>query len=261
MHLHNCCLRKLLKERSDALCQLDNGQKEMIATQDELKACERRVHNLQSDLNEKEVKIENLTKHQAVKTAEVRAMTVELETKLRHSQDATEASGKELQRLKANIEEKGKVVVDLNTERSQLMTKCQKLEAQLAKTEKKTAKESLTSGSYADDHANPSMLEVACKAVDKAIEALATSLHDNSVTKSCPLNSEYLEHVVGNISPAHPAQFSRPIQVKHAWGHWIGLKMFRCFEHVFLTEMTSGSLPRPWIQKVMLCYASKGFST
>lgn len=99
--------------------------------------------------------------------------------------------------------------------------------------EQSAAQESLTSGSYPDDHANPGMLEAVCKAVDKAIDDLARVLHSTSALKGMALNAVELEPLVALISPAHPADFSRLIQVKHVWGHWVCSQVFRDFENVF----------------------------
>jgi hypothetical protein len=88
------------------------------------------------------------------------------------------------------------------------------------------------------------MLEGACKAVDKATEDLAKFVHNNSVTKTLSLKSPELEQFVRRISPAQPAEFSRAIQVKYAWSHWICHRMFQGFEHVFY-DADGGQLTSP----------------
>jgi hypothetical protein len=139
-----------------------------------------------------------------------------------------------VEQLKSIIEEKDKALAALQAEKSQLICKCETMEVQLAEIEQKAAEESLTSGAYVDDHANPSMLEEACKSVDKATENLMRVLHGGSITGCHPSKSQdRLEHFLCRISSASVTDFSRPAQAKYAWGHWICWAMFQGFENVF----------------------------
>lgn len=238
------------------LCQLSGVQTTLTTSQTELEDCKKRVLELQAEVKKKTIQIEESNGIQTAKAAEMQALKVESEKKLRLSQEATEASAKEVHLLKTDIKGKEKLVDDMTSESRELVTKCQKLEAQLAIMEQKTAQDSLNSGSYADGHANPSMLqEVACKSVDKATDALAKFLHDNSITKSCPLNSKELEHFVHRICPASPVDFSRTLQVKYAWSHWICFIMFQGFEHCFF-DADSGQLTSPFDPKnqALICF-------
>ena len=160
-----------------------------------------------------------------------------LEMELRHSQEATKSSDQEVQHLKSSNEEKEKALKELKSETSQL-------KALLAEIEKKAAIESVTSGSYADDHANPSMLEDACRSVDKATDILIRVLHGVSITSNSAKQKDRLEHFLYEISFATQDNFSRKIQLKYAWGHWICSQIFDDFEHVFF-DVDEGSKTSP----------------
>ena len=195
-----------------------------------MKDCETEVLNLENELKEKATRIDDLTKSLHAKDEELQ----KLEVTFSHENLAIRDAGqKEVQRLNSYIEQRERASKDAELCANQLKAKCQKLESKLALIEQKTAQESLTSGSYSDDHANPGMLEVACKAVDKAIDDLVRVLYNISYLKTLPLDSVELEPILHLISPAHPTDFSRPIQVKYVWGHWILHQIFRDFENVF----------------------------
>ncbi|KAG0618764.1 hypothetical protein M758_4G090500, partial [Ceratodon purpureus] len=179
----------------------------------------------------------------------------DFESKLRRSQEAKDASDKEVERLNSSIQEKDKALEELTTEACLLMSKFQKVETQLAQIELKAAQESLASGSYADGHANPSMLEDACKSVDKATDNLMRILHERSITSKFTDQKQLSRFLSQLIGPTGMANFSRPVQMKYAWGHWVCYIMFQAFEHVFF-DVDGGTRTSPLDSKT---YSSECF--
>ena len=149
---------------------------------------------------------------------------------------------------------------NLKLETSQVKSKCAKVDTQLAQIERKAVEESLMSGSYDDDRANPSTLEHACKSVDKAIDSMIRILHERSITSNSSAKmQDALQSFLSIISPACLSNYSRPIQTIYAWGHWICGKMFQGIEHVSF-DMDARSMTSPLDPKKHALNASKDSS-
>lgn len=223
----NCQLEEVSQEDSASEAQT-RGEED--TTELEFHHGKRRAHKMQAELGERMTKRPKTNMGQDVRT---RGVTVGLESNHHHSQEAGSASDHELRWLKSSIQEKDKALEELKAKNSHLMSRCEKVEAQLAQ---KVAQESLKTGSHVGDHANPSTLEDACKSVDKATDSLIRVLHLWSITSttgSSKSHDQDLERFLSAICPASLANFSGPVQVQYAWGHWVCVTMFNYFEHVF----------------------------
>jgi hypothetical protein len=221
----NCPLELQVSEaHSDAVRQLSGLQTALTNSQTELEDCRKRILKLQEEVQGKTVLIEKLN-----------AAQNESEKRLHHSQESTNVRAKEVQRLKMSIEEKEKVAENMKSEISQLMTKCQKLEAAQAPG-------ASDGGSYADDHANPSILqEAAYQSVYMATMQLGKTLVEyEPVAKGCsqcekgcqPASQDLQRFFCTEIGPGVPVDLGRPVHLKHAWGHRICRIMFLGFDHI-----------------------------
>jgi hypothetical protein len=227
-------------EALERVLEAAGGEPERLSRM-ELQDCYKRIEELEGELKEKMIQMDNRSKSH---DADMEAREVDWEMKIR---EVLQSCDEELQRLVSVIKEGERVAADVRSENSRLERKFRELEA-------------LASGSYADDAANPTKLEAACKNVYNATVLLGKALVEyeppvtgcswcesrSSCEKDCELKQADLQHIFRRISPAStPVDVNRPIQAKHAWEHWICSKLFLGFEAVSFEVYDENAMTTP----------------